>query len=59
MDKNVVVALVWGDSGNVVVSTDLIISPTTGKFTEMGFYPIFGVEIFVEEVMFGHCAIFS
>ena len=38
-----------------MVSADLIISPTTGKFAEVGFYPIFGVEIFIEEVVFGHC----
>ena len=41
-----------------MVSTDLIISPTAGKFAEMIFYPFFGVEIFIEEVVLGHCTVF-
>ena len=40
------------------MSTDLIISPTAGKFAEVGFYPFFCVEIFIEEVVWGHCTIF-
>ena len=42
-----------------MMSADLIISPTAGKFTEMVFYPFFGVEVFIEEVVFGHCTIFG
>ena len=42
-----------------MVTADLIISPTAGKFAEVGFYPIFGVEVFVEEVMFGHGTVFG
>ena len=42
-----------------MVSTDLIISPTPDKFAEVVFYPIFGVEVFIEEMVFGHCAIFG
>ena len=40
------------------MSTDLIISPTAGKFAEVIFNPFFGVEIFIEEVVWGHCTIF-
>ena len=58
-DEDVVVGSVGGNSGDVVVSTDLIISPTASKFTEVGFYPFFGVEVFIEEMVFGHCAIFG
>ena len=57
-DENIVIVSVWRNSGDVTMSTDLIISPTTGKFTEMVFYPIFGVEIFIEEVVWGHCTVF-
>ena len=52
-DKDIVVGSVRGNSSDVVVSTDLIISPTAGKFTEVGFYPVFGVEIFIEKVVLG------
>ena len=40
------------------MSTDLIISPTAGKFAEMVFYPFFGIEIFIKAVVWGHCTIF-
>ena len=40
------------------MSTDLTISPTAGKFAEVVFYPLFGVEVFIKEVVWGHCTIF-
>ena len=41
------------------MSAELIVSPTAGKFTEVGFYPVFGVEIFIEKVVLGHCTVFG
>ena len=41
-----------------MMSADLIISPTAGKFAEVIFYPFFGVKVFIKEVMWGHGTIF-